>query len=52
MFMLHLLPKWRGAAPIQRSIMNLDNQTGISIMKIVEGIRCWTSNASRQDSNK
>ena len=31
-----LLPKWRGAAPIQRSIMNLDDQTGISIMKIVE----------------
>ena len=36
MFMLHCLPKWRGAAPIQRSIMNLDNETGISIMKIVE----------------
>jgi len=31
-----LLPKWRGAAPIQRSIMNLDKQTGISIMKINE----------------
>ena len=31
-----LLPKWRGAAPIQRSIMNLDSQTGVSIMKIVE----------------
>ena len=30
-----LLPKWRGAAPIQRAIMNLDNETGISIMKIV-----------------
>jgi methionyl-tRNA formyltransferase len=30
-----LLPKWRGAAPIQRSIMNCDNETGISIMKIV-----------------
>ena len=29
-----LLPKWRGAAPIQRSIMNLDKETGISIMKI------------------
>jgi len=29
-----LLPKWRGAAPIQRSIINLDKQTGISIMKI------------------
>ena len=31
-----ILPKWRGAAPIQRSIMNLDNETGISIMKIEE----------------
>ena len=31
-----ILPKWRGAAPIQRSIMNLDTETGISIMKITE----------------
>ena len=31
-----LLPKWRGAAPIQRSIMNSEAETGISIMKIVE----------------
>ncbi len=31
-----LLPAWRGAAPIQRSIMNLDEEIGISIMKIVE----------------
>ena len=31
-----LLPKWRGAAPIQRSIMNLDKETGISIMRIEE----------------
>ena len=31
-----LLPKWRGAAPIQRAIMNLDKETGISIMKITE----------------
>jgi len=31
-----LLPKWRGAAPIQRSIMNLDKETGVSIMKISE----------------
>ena len=31
-----LLPRWRGAAPIQRSIMNLDSETGISIMKISE----------------
>ena len=31
-----LLPKWRGAAPIQRSIMSLEKETGISIMKIGE----------------
>ncbi len=31
-----ILPKWRGAAPIQRSIMNLDEETGISIMRINE----------------
>ena len=31
-----LLPKWRGAAPIQRSIMNLEKETGISMMKISE----------------
>ncbi len=31
-----ILPKWRGAAPIQRSIMNLDQETGISIMRIAE----------------
>ena len=31
-----ILPKWRGAAPIQRSIMNLDKETGISVMQIVE----------------
>ena len=33
-----ILPKWRGAAPIQRSIMNLDNETGISVMKINEDL--------------
>ena len=33
-----LLPKWRGAAPMQRSIMNLDSETGVSIMKIVEDL--------------
>jgi len=31
-----LLPKWRGAAPIQRSIMNKEKETGVSIMKIGE----------------
>ena len=33
-----ILPKWRGAAPIQRAIMNLDKLTGISIMKINENL--------------
>jgi len=31
-----ILPNWRGAAPIQRSLMNLDKETGVSIMKITE----------------
>ena len=31
-----LLPKWRGAAPIQRSIINLEKETGVSIMRIGE----------------
>ena len=31
-----LLPRWRGAAPIQRAIMAGDTSSGISIMKIVE----------------
>ncbi len=33
-----ILPKWRGAAPIQRAIMNLDKEIGISIMKINEDL--------------
>ena len=31
-----LLPKWRGAAPIQRAIMNGEKKIGVSIMKIEE----------------
>ena len=31
-----LLPRWRGAAPIQRAIINEDKKIGISIMKIEE----------------
>ena len=31
-----LLPKWRGAAPIQRSIMKLEKETGVSFMRIQE----------------
>ena len=58
-----ILPRWRGAAPIQRSIMNLDSETGISIMKIAEEldsgpvsniykIKLDNSNNSQQISEK
>jgi len=33
-----LLPRWRGAAPIQRAILAGDQCTGISIMKMSEGL--------------
>jgi methionyl-tRNA formyltransferase len=33
-----LLPKWRGAAPVQRAIENGDQSTGITIMKMNEGL--------------
>ena len=33
-----LLPRWRGAAPIQRAIMEGDRETGISIMRMEEGL--------------
>ena len=32
------LPKWRGAAPIQRSLMNQEKETGVSIIKINENL--------------
>lgn len=33
-----LLPRWRGAAPIQRSILAGDDETGVSIMRIGQGV--------------
>jgi len=33
-----LLPRWRGAAPIERAILEGDRETGISIMKMNEGL--------------
>ena len=33
-----LLPRWRGAAPIQRAIMAGDKKTGMMIMKMDEGL--------------
>jgi methionyl-tRNA formyltransferase len=39
-FNLHasLLPRWRGAAPIQRAIMAGDRETGVMVMKMEEGL--------------
>src|SRR5262245_57150055 len=39
-FNLHasLLPRWRGAAPIQRAIMAGDKETGVAIMHMGEGL--------------
>jgi methionyl-tRNA formyltransferase len=33
-----LLPRWRGAAPVERSIMAGDEVTGVSIMRVTEGL--------------
>ena len=33
-----LLPRWRGAAPIQRAILAGDNESGITIMQMDEGL--------------
>ena len=33
-----ILPKWRGAAPIQRAILNSDKKTGVSIMIVEENL--------------
>jgi len=43
-----LLPKWRGAAPIQRAIMNGDKKTGVSIMKIEEKLDSGPVLASKE----
>src|SRR5215470_13525559 len=39
-FNLHasLLPRWRGAAPIQRAIMAGDAKTGVQVMRMEEGL--------------
>jgi methionyl-tRNA formyltransferase len=33
-----LLPRWRGAAPIHRAVMAGDNETGVMVMKMEEGL--------------
>jgi methionyl-tRNA formyltransferase len=33
-----LLPRWRGAAPVERAIMAGDTETGVAIMRLTEGL--------------
>jgi methionyl-tRNA formyltransferase len=33
-----LLPRWRGAAPVERAIMTGDTETGVSIIRLVEAL--------------
>lgn len=33
-----LLPRWRGAAPIERAIMAGDSETGVAVMRLAEGL--------------
>jgi methionyl-tRNA formyltransferase len=41
-----LLPRWRGAAPIQAAILNGDRETGISLMSMTAGLDCGPVYAS------
>ena len=43
-----LLPKWRGAAPIQRAIINGDKKIGVSIMQIQEKLDSGPILSSKQ----
>lgn len=49
-----LLPKWRGAAPVQRAILAGDEKTGITIMKMNEGMDTgdYASQAEVEIGNK
>lgn len=35
-----LLPRWRGAAPIQQAILSGDRETGVSVMRMSRGLDC------------
>lgn len=45
-----LLPRWRGAAPVERAIMAGDAQTGVSIMRLTEGLDSGPVCAAEQES--
>jgi methionyl-tRNA formyltransferase len=42
-----LLPRWRGAAPVERAIMAGDAETGVTIIKLVEALDAGPTAAQR-----
>lgn len=42
-----LLPRWRGAAPIQAAILSDDRETGISLMQMTAGLDCGAVYSTR-----
>ena len=44
-----LLPRWRGAAPIQRAILAGDATTGVTIMRMEAGLDTGPALAARAD---
>lgn len=44
-----LLPRWRGAAPIERALMAGDERTGVSIMRVTEGLDSGPVYTARQE---
>ena len=47
-----LLPRWRGAAPIERAIMSGDERTGVSIMQLTEGLDSGRSAPRRSSRSR
>ena len=47
-----LLPRWRGAAPIQRAILAGDSETGITIMQMDEGLDTGADAAAADDADR
>jgi len=44
-----LLPRWRGAAPVERAIMAGDRDTGVSIMQLTAGLDSGPVSARRRE---
>ena len=47
-----LLPKYRGAGPIQWALMNGEKKTGVTIFQLKKGGRCWKYTHAKRNINK